>query len=216
VSDRRPFCKHPPSPPRPSTSRVAVIPTNEAVSLLVSIVNDADVPFNLTGITGGLYSPVDFSQNLFNFTGLRIGEAVEPSKEFAVDFLFAAPPVAEEMSVRLVAELYYEQARGSNRRAHRHIALNETVTLAPAARSFDVRTYIPYLLALATSLAGLYIVKDLVFGAPAAGGASAGAARAAAEEESKDEGRLNVVAEQGKRRVGHKRAASGAAVTAAR
>jgi hypothetical protein len=178
-------------------------------------VNDADVPFNLTGITGGLYSPVDFSQNLFNFTGLRIGEAVEPSKEFAVDFLFAAPPVAEEMSVRLVAELYYEQARGSNRRAHRHIAFNETVTLGPAARSFDVRTYIPYLLALATSLAGLYIVKDLVFGAPATG-VSAGATRAAAEEESKDEGRLNVVAEQGKRRAGHKRAASGAAVTAAR
>lgn len=86
------------------------IPTGEVVTITCTVINNGESPLNISGIMGSLNDPDNFKgAYLENFTGMPVGEVVEPGGELSLEYR-VLPRVPGPMPAQLSALVFYEDA----------------------------------------------------------------------------------------------------------
>lgn len=133
---------------------------------VVSFVNDATVPFNVSFIWAVLTNPLDPEHRpIYNFSVSFADEIVAVDTESSFEYRLAMPPLPEDLEARLAVFIQYTDATKAAKRPHVHIAYNGTVVFKAAEESpFQLKQYLPYLLGSGLALALLMLVREAVSG----------------------------------------------------
>jgi hypothetical protein len=70
---------------------VDAIAVGNVLTLVCGIVNNGETALNISGIMGSLNDPADFARYLHNFSGLAVGEVVEPGAEMSLEYRVPVP-----------------------------------------------------------------------------------------------------------------------------
>jgi len=103
----------------------------EPLSLILGFVNNGDSPLNISGLIGTLTDPF-VGRNVYNITGVSVGEVVEPGSEMSLVYKFTVPGViVPDFPARLQvsASVYYEDDAGT---MYANTFFNETVKFTTA------------------------------------------------------------------------------------
>lgn len=149
---------------------------------MVSFVNDATVPFNVSFIWAVLTNPLDPEQRpIYNFSVAFADEIVAVDTESSFEYRLAMPPLPEDLDARLSIFIQYADAtKATVKRPHVHIAYNGTATFKAAPESpFQLKQYLPYLLGSGLALALLMLVREAVSGSAPISGSKRAAAPSA-------------------------------------
>lgn len=68
-----------------------VIEAGTVVKAVITMINDADVPLNVSGCIGSLNDAFDYSKFMYNFSGSPVGEVVEAGGEMTVTYTIKTP-----------------------------------------------------------------------------------------------------------------------------
>eukprot|EP00298_Acanthocystis_sp_HF-20_P018917 c22073_g1_i1.p1 GENE.c22073_g1_i1~~c22073_g1_i1.p1 ORF type:complete len:221 (-),score=84.79 c22073_g1_i1:90-752(-) len=128
-------------------------PLGQYHTQLVGIKNNADVPVNVTAITGSLLSPFDLNYFVQNFTAMELGLVVEPGHSISVLYRYAPYTTLEPTFYALATWLHYHTAKTE----HVSTIFNQTIELYEPTTEFDPKQTFIYVAGLAvTALAGFF------------------------------------------------------------
>lgn len=187
------------------------LPSGNVIPVLFNVENGSDKPINVTVAWAHLFNPSDYSRTIHNFTGVLVGEVVHPGKDASFEYRVGIPPVKDQLEANFVALVEYTFSKsGDLRKSHNDILLNSTVTLEPVQAGFDLKDAASTAMGVATALAGLWMIKDLLF-TPAAATSATGGKKGSSGDDDEDED-LRILATSGSSssKSGGKRGASSA------
>lgn len=169
--------------PPAASSAAAEFASGAITPAVVSFVNDATVPFNVSFIWAVLTNPLDPEQRpIYNFSVAFADEIVAVDTESSFEYRLAMPPLPEDLDARLSIFIQYTDAsKPAAKRPHVHIAYNGTATFKSAPESpFQLKQYLPYVLGSGLALALLLLVREAVAGSAPISGSKRAAGAAAA------------------------------------
>jgi hypothetical protein len=79
---------------------VDAIAVANVLTIVCGFVNNGETAVNISGIMGSLNDPVDFARYMHNFSGVAIGEVVEPGGEMSLEYRIQIPLGFPEYPVR--------------------------------------------------------------------------------------------------------------------
>jgi hypothetical protein len=160
--------------PDSSLNKGRNLPTGEDITVLVHFANEANVPFNITGIMGSINDAKDFSYYLHNFTFVPVDYKIEPSEEVTLAYKFQIPGYIPIGKKYIVANTVFYEERGAlgSSFGYSHTFHNSTVKLYSNQPELDRETVTSLATALATTLFVLYLTCYACSSAPKKGAPS--------------------------------------------
>lgn len=119
------------------------VPFGKTIDILAAVVNTGDKEFNITGVSGSINSPFDFSYYVQNFSRLEMNTLIKPNEQMSVLYSFQPDKNLEAMDFQLCINVFYED-QDSER--YMTTFYNETTTFYEPVSELDAKTIFQFVL----------------------------------------------------------------------